>query len=162
MLLFAFVIQVFLPGSTLSALPSAANSEIAFEAESRLTNVRGVFRRWTSETAGGTKRIRIEVCSLDTANASRDNHLRSADFFDCAAHPDSVFTLGGISGGKLTGTLRLKGREHPLECIAQETPARLSGVCVFDRRLFGIEYQSSLNPISYNVKAVFSLDLTSK
>lgn len=45
----------------------------------------------------------VPVDSLDTGNAQRDQHLRSADFFDVASHPDMMFRSTAVSavGGGL-------------------------------------------------------------
>lgn len=52
--------------------------------------------------------IKVEVASLDTRNEQRDNHLRSADFFDVAKFPYMTFAVTGIE--KIDGeTYRVKG-----------------------------------------------------
>jgi len=56
----------------------------------------------------------IDASSIDTDNADRDKHLRSADFFDVANHPAITFTSEKIRAtGKdryaVTGTLTIRG-----------------------------------------------------
>ena len=56
----------------------------------------------------------IEAASLDTRNAKRDEHLRSADFFDVANHPTITFRSRRIEAageGKLrvVGDLTIRG-----------------------------------------------------
>jgi len=49
-------------------------------------------------TAGGVSDvIAVAAGSIDTKNPIRDKHLRSADFFDIATHPDLTFTADGVS-----------------------------------------------------------------
>ncbi len=61
----------------------------------------------------------IEAASLDTGIADRDNHLRSADFFDVTNHPRVAFQstrtedLGGDSG-RMRGDLTIRGVTHPV------------------------------------------------
>ena len=54
-----------------------------------------------------------EINSLDTGNTDRDNHLKSADFFDAETYPEISFTSNLIEkdGDDLTikGDLTLKG-----------------------------------------------------
>jgi polyisoprenoid-binding protein YceI len=54
-----------------------------------------------------------EIGSIDTSNAKRDEHLRSADFFDAAKHPKMTFDSKSIKGTpesfKMTGDLTIKG-----------------------------------------------------
>jgi len=56
----------------------------------------------------GAKAV-IQVQSINTANLRRDEHLRSGDFFDAAAHPLITFESSKIEAGKITGNLTIKG-----------------------------------------------------
>jgi polyisoprenoid-binding protein YceI len=62
--------------------------------------------------------VTVAAASIDTGNTRRDQHLRSADFFDSASHPDIIFTAGGIrasaQGAAVTGALTVRGRTLPL------------------------------------------------
>lgn len=61
-----------------------------------------------------------DAASVNTGIPDRDNHLRSADFFDAANHPKLTFKSTGIqkNGGdkyKLTGDLTIRGTSRPIE-----------------------------------------------
>lgn len=77
-----------------------------------LTTVRGRFDRfdgWYEVGPDGTSiELTIDAHSLDTGNATRDRHLRSADFFDVGEHPLVRFTSNRVRD---TGddTLRVEG-----------------------------------------------------
>ncbi|HKI52043.1 MAG TPA: YceI family protein [Geothermobacteraceae bacterium] len=55
----------------------------------------------------------IKVASIDTREKKRDDHLRSADFFDAADYPDMTFATTSVegSGDKITvhGNLTIRG-----------------------------------------------------
>src|SRR5699024_3499876 len=56
----------------------------------------------------------IQVASVDTKNESRDNHLRSGDFFDADNHPTLTFQAKEITRKKgdiyeMTGDVTLRG-----------------------------------------------------
>lgn len=57
--------------------------------------------------------VAIDMSSIDTGVAKRDDHLKSPDFFDIAKHPQMKFESTGISGSpenfKVTGNLTIKG-----------------------------------------------------
>ncbi len=62
--------------------------------------------------------VRIKAESIHTGNAQRDEHLRSADFFDAAAHPYLTFkgtNVENLGEGKLriTGDLTIHGVTVP-------------------------------------------------
>lgn len=61
----------------------------------------------------------IKAASIDTDNERRDNHLRSADFFEVERYPDITFTgtrLRKGTGGHylLDGTLSMHGVTRPI------------------------------------------------
>jgi polyisoprenoid-binding protein YceI len=61
-----------------------------------------------------------ETASVNTGIADRDNHLRSADFFDAANYPKLTFKSTGIiktgqENYKLAGDLTIRGTSHPVE-----------------------------------------------
>ena len=88
-----------------------------------LVPVNGVFREVSGSgtvspdgEVSGT--LTVAAASIDTKNARRDKHLRSADFFDSANNPDITFTMDGIrpSGQAVavTGALTVRDRTQPL------------------------------------------------
>lgn len=76
----------------------------------------------------------IDVASLDTRNADRDNHLRSADFFDAANHPAITFKSKRVQKAgegrlKVTGDLTIRGntREVVLDVENLTSPVKAFG-----------------------------------
>jgi polyisoprenoid-binding protein YceI len=51
----------------------------------------------------------IKADSVDTGIAKRDDHLRSADFFDVANFGDITFVMTGATKTKMTGNLTIHG-----------------------------------------------------
>lgn len=61
----------------------------------------------------------IKAASIDTNNERRDNHLRSADFFESDKHPEITFRSGTIRRGgnnklKADGSLTMHGVTRPV------------------------------------------------
>ncbi|PID78617.1 polyisoprenoid-binding protein [bacterium DOLZORAL124_64_63] len=60
----------------------------------------------------------IDVASVDTGNAKRDDHLKNEDFFNVAQHPTIVFKSTGVKmdgdEGKLMGDLTMHGKTLPV------------------------------------------------
>ncbi|NUQ99270.1 MAG: YceI family protein [Streptomyces sp.] len=76
-------------------------------------------------SATGT--LTLGAASLDTKNKKRDEHLRSADFFDTANHPEITFAVRSAKAGagdtvEVSGQLTVRGISRP-----QTLTARLSG-----------------------------------
>lgn len=51
----------------------------------------------------------IKADSIDTGIAKRDDHLRSADFFDVANFGDITFVMTSATKSKMTGNLTIRG-----------------------------------------------------
>ncbi len=129
-----------------------------------VAKVRGVFRDFEgtlSFAEDGTARGRgsVEVASLDTRIGARDEHLRSADFFDVEHHPRLTFrsTAIEVDDGELrvAGDLTIRGITKPVELrgeivgtgrddegnerIGLELDARL------DRRDYGLTWNAAVD-----------------
>jgi polyisoprenoid-binding protein YceI len=78
----------------------------------------------------GSVTIHVSPGSIDTAIAARDDHLRTADFFEIARFPLATFkstglALTGGTNGKLTGLLTLHGVTQPVSLdVTLQTPDR--------------------------------------
>lgn len=90
-----------------------------------LMTVKGRFARYEGTLDLGSEpavRLTIDADSLDTKQKKRDQHLRSADFFDVERHPQVQFisdraTLDG-DHLKVHGQLHAAGKTLPLELDA--------------------------------------------
>jgi polyisoprenoid-binding protein YceI len=111
-----------------SALPSGrwqidtAGSRVGFTARGMwgLVPAKGRFGEFSGnlqvDDAGGAHgTLEIAATSLDTGNAKRDEHLRSADFFDVESHPTVTFSVDAVTGGQLHGVLSVAGTDLPLD-----------------------------------------------
>jgi polyisoprenoid-binding protein YceI len=72
--------------------------------------------------------VSIETTSINTGINKRDNHLRSADFFDASKFPIMKFVATtvekvGADKLKITGNLTIKEITKPVVLIAEGTPA---------------------------------------
>jgi polyisoprenoid-binding protein YceI len=86
-----------------------------------ISNVRGEFTRLSgsalinpADPAKSTVEITIQAASINTREPQRDEHLRSADFFDVANYPALTFRSHriealGADNFKLTGDLTIRG-----------------------------------------------------
>ena len=106
------------------------HTELAFVGRHfMLTKVRGRFTGLSgviemAEEPGATAvEVTIDMASVESGSQARDEHLRSADFFDVAQHP-----LGTFSGhaadwrgtrGLLTGQLTLRDVTRPVTLRAE-------------------------------------------
>ncbi|HEX5710856.1 MAG TPA: YceI family protein [Sulfuricurvum sp.] len=52
---------------------------------------------------------KIDVNSINTANAKRDGHLKSAELFDIQKFPEMTFALDKVKGDKAYGKLTMHG-----------------------------------------------------
>jgi polyisoprenoid-binding protein YceI len=69
-------------------------------------------------------RLLIRADSVRTGIGMRDRHLRAADFFDAANHPDIVITVSGVTpDGGLSATLSIRDTTLPLALRASVEPS---------------------------------------
>ena len=88
-----------------------------------LAKVNGVFGQVTgaaviSAAGEATGTITVAAASIDTGVKKRDDHLRSADFFDAAKYADITFSAASVtlSGDNATvaGTLTVRDQTRPV------------------------------------------------
>ncbi len=94
-------------GAEAAASFSGAEGRIGFVGHNLFGDAPGTFSEWRvkdavvdlANPAASEVRIEVALASVDTGNADRDEHLRTADFFDVAQHP--VATVRGHSARPL-------------------------------------------------------------
>lgn len=101
--------------------------------------------------------FKIDVKSIDTKNADRDNHLKTGDFFDADTHPEIVFHSTswkkvGEGEFELTGDLTMKGVTKPVTLKAEfggvekdaygNTKAGFEVIGKINRKEFGLTYNA--------------------
>lgn len=94
--------------------------------------------------------ITVDVASLDTKQKKRDEHLRSADFFDVTADPTATFVTTGASpnadgGFDVSGRLTIAGHTHPIDTTVALSGADAESVMAvahvtIDRTRFGLTW----------------------
>jgi len=99
-----------------------AHSEITFKVKHlMITNVKGEFKQFEASLiaadasfSNAKASATIQVAAISTNNEDRDNHLKSADFFDSEKFPTIQFESTSIErfdeeNGQLKGKLTIKG-----------------------------------------------------
>jgi polyisoprenoid-binding protein YceI len=102
------------------------HAEVAFIGRHfMLTKVRGRFTGVSGtvtiaeEPTESSLEVIIDMASVSSGDQARDDHLRSADFFDVENHPTASFrstavTRLGAANGTVTGDLTIKGVTRPV------------------------------------------------
>ena len=104
----------------------AAQTTIEFHTKAMwVFSVKGRFRALSGEgtvddSGAVVGSLTFDAASVDTGNRRRDNHLRSADFFEVQTHPTFTYevsraTLSGPGRATLDGLLTIKGTTRPLQ-----------------------------------------------
>ncbi len=132
-----------------------------------ISNVKGEFGKMSGKVIFDGKNYAtvkadatIEVASINTREQKRDEHLRSADFFDAAAHPTITFKskrVEGVSGNKfnLVGDLTMRGVTKEVTLNVEATPT-IKGMRGETR--VGAQATTRLNRQDFGVKWNRALD----
>ncbi len=152
--------------ATTTALPTGTwnvdptHSHIAFRVKHLgISTVRGSFGEFEGQfvigedgSASATGAVKVD--SIDTSDANRDGHLKSADFFDVENYPEITFqstdiTPTGDDTFDITGDLTLHGVTKPItlkaEVGGQETDP-------FGNPRVGLEATGELSRGDYGMK----------
>jgi polyisoprenoid-binding protein YceI len=132
-------------------------SQIGFAVKGLGRTVKGSFGSFSGRVVHGAgdgvmASGSVEVASVDTGIAKRDEHLRSADFFDAANHPQITFASRRIiaEGERydIPGTLTIKGVSRDVSLIGRLLPPepgdgsetlRIAAEATINRHAFGIK-----------------------
>jgi polyisoprenoid-binding protein YceI len=116
----------------------------------------------------------IDVASIDTGNADRDNHLRANDFFDVPNHPKITYKSSRIEPkgeGEFVvhGDLTIRGVTKPLALEVEfhgtsknpygKTVAGLSAHGTINRKDFGVAFNIALETGGFALADKVKLEL---
>jgi polyisoprenoid-binding protein YceI len=131
-----------------------------------IAKVRGSFRTYggtvsldEQDITASSVSIHIETASIDTGVEQRDNHLRSADFFDVEKFPAITFQSTKVerssgNGLRVTGNLTIRDVTREVELEAEQlgigkdpwgnVKAAFEAKTSVDRRDFGLKWNQAL------------------
>jgi polyisoprenoid-binding protein YceI len=135
-----------------------SHSTVAFTARHLMSKVRGTFTEFSGEfvTTGNplesTISVTIKAASINTNSEQRDNHLRSADFFD----PDKGGVLTFVSTDVapagdsyvVTGDLTINGVTRSVALDTEFFGVETDG---YGRTVLGAEASTTIDRHDYNV-----------
>ena len=163
------------------------HSQIEFSVRHMMVStVRGRFNKFSGEIdideqnpAASSVDITIDVASIDTGQDPRDNHLRSADFFDVAKFPTLTYKstkveAKGDNTYHVTGDLTIHGvtkahtlevtREGPITDMQGKQRMAFSITTKISRKEFGLEWNVALESggwlVSDEVKISIEAEVT--
>jgi len=141
-----------------------AHSRVGFSARHfGISNVKGSFKEFAGKVVMDGDALKeatatIQVQSIDTGVAQRDNHLRTADFFDAATYPtitfktkrveqkgEEVVMIADFTMRGVTKELRLPVRlSKPIKDPWGNTRVGLEAKTKLNRKDYGIKYNDLL------------------
>jgi polyisoprenoid-binding protein YceI len=108
-----------------------AHSTITFKVRHMLGSAKGKFTKFSGtievdrdHPEKSSVVATIQATSIDTANAKRDEHLRTVDFFNVQQYPEITFKSRrvkqtGASTGEISGDLTMHGVTRPITLAVQ-------------------------------------------
>lgn len=97
----------------------------------------------------------LEMSDVNSGNGQRDEHIKTADFFDVAQYPQATFTAASFEGlpgeweegkvydFKMAGTMNVKGIDKEVtfdgQALYQDNQVRLSGTTTVTFADFGLQ-----------------------
>ena len=130
------------------------HSELGFQVRhAGIAKVRGKFTEYdgtivvADDVAQSSAEVTMQTASVFTGSEARDNHLRSADFFDAEANPTITFrsTEVRLDGGEdlaLAGDLTINGVTRPVELEVEYNGAATDP---FGNQRIGFEAKTRVN-----------------
>lgn len=131
------------------------HSSIGFEVRHMMVSkVRGTFDSYTAEVEAddltdlttATVKFTFDVSSINTRDEERDNHLKSADFFDVEKYPTITFQSTNITKDgddyKVTGDLTIKDVTKP---VTFEVEFNGKGTNPWGVEVYGFEAEAKIN-----------------
>jgi polyisoprenoid-binding protein YceI len=143
----------------------ASHSSVGFVARHlMITKVRGRFTEFSGSIVipanplDATLEATVDLASVDTGDAARDEHLRSADFFAVEAEREMRFVSTGVKEKDdhyvLLGDLTIFGITHPVEFELEfegvstdpwgNTKAGFTATTEISRKQWGLEWNVAL------------------
>lgn len=132
-----------------------SHSNVGFSVKHMMVSkVKGVFEDYSatvtaadlSDLSDATITFDIQVASISTKSEDRDNHLRSADFFDADQYPTISFQSTDIAkdGGdyKVTGDLTIKDVTKP---VTFNVEFNGKGTNPWGVEVYGFEAETKIN-----------------
>jgi polyisoprenoid-binding protein YceI len=158
------------------------HSEVSFVVRHMLVSkVRGRFDKFegTITTApnplDSTVNASIDLSSVNTGEPNRDNHIRSADFFEVESHPHMTFRSTGVraDGGDflLDGDLTIRGTTKPVTLKLEingfgpdaygGTRAGFSATTEINRSEWGVSYNGPIpgGGVAVSEKVTINLEI---
>ena len=120
-----------------------------------------------------TVEVTIDAASIDSNDETRDNHLRSADFFDVEQHPSLTFRSTAVSGKgehwSVDGELSIAGVTKPVSLevdfdgVAGDpwggSRAGFTAKTVVNRGDFGLNWNAALETGGFLVGKTVTIEL---
>lgn len=142
-----------------------AHSEVTFTVRHLMSKVRGSFTEFAGtvqiaeDLATSSATAEIQLGSVDTRNADRDAHIKSADILDIENHPVMTFVATGVraDGGDylLDGALTIRAITRPVTLTVEfngvgedpwgGTRAGFSATTTINRKDWDIEFNVPLS-----------------
>ncbi len=141
-----------------------AHTEVSFVIRHLMTKVRGSFTEFTGavqiadDIAASSANVEIQIKSIDTRNADRDAHVRSAEILDIEKYPTFTFTTTGVRADAddylVDGQLTIRGVTRPVTLEVEfngvgadpwgGTRAGFTATTAISRKDYGIDFNLPL------------------
>jgi polyisoprenoid-binding protein YceI len=126
--------------------------------------------------------VTVQMASVDTRDAKRDEHLRSADFFDVAKYPTMSFTSTSVKQGsgqtlQVLGDLTIRGVTRPVTLVVDglgqpvtdpwgSQRVGATATATINRQDFGVSWNGTLDSggvvVGDEVQLVIDVQLVAK